>query len=197
MNNLVFYRAENSKGRNDAKGAFIPEAQALVNLLDKYNAIDKPIKLSSFKNKNQVAKNVMSTIKKYDNIYSVSLFCHGWRTGVELFPRGQAGAKEVAKVLVEKKVKFLNLFACLAAELDSKGCFAQWIAEECCSLNHPIQVYGHETAGHTSWNPNVRFYWFDGSVAQTEKLENISDFRKKLKEDQKYRLLLPFKFDEV
>jgi hypothetical protein len=183
-------------------------------LRDKGRAVTaRAIDLSGFQNKVNVIESSMKAIangveRQSGSNTSVNVFCHGWRTGVELLPRGQAGAQRVAEFFAKKDIRFLNLFACSAAgtankalkrietptQLDPKGCWAQWVAEGCALLGHSIQVYGHETPGHTTWNPAVRVYWSDGKkgTVENKKLEMSEGFRNKLRDDQEYRLSLPF-----
>jgi len=193
----ILYKNKDRTGKKDATGAFIPEAKALERILQS-------------RGENVVSEGI-SRMTRLDhaldglrNVESLSVFCHGWPLGVELLERNQSGAETVARDCEKFGIKFLNLFACSAAqESHPHGCYARWIAESAHSLGHLMQVFGHETAGHTSWNPKARFYWSLSEGVQTERAvdpgcdgwDTWRAFRKRLREDQEYRLTLPFIFD--
>lgn len=208
-NQIVINRGNNSKGRKDATGAFIPEAKAMTRILRDLgrNVSRLEILTDGYRDRVDLTSFVLKKIDKIfetheiTKISGVSLFCHGWRKGVELLPRGEQGAKKVARVLANREVKFFNLFACSAGKPHPKGNWAQWVTEECVRLGHSIQVFSHETPGHTTWNPNVNLYWSDGKeLHQTDHddfVANHSGFADLMKDNQEFRLMLPFNLDEV
>ena len=194
---LILYRSTNSKGKRDATGAFIPEAIALSKILGRSDDVEVLRFPRSFTK--------VPRINLSGNFESISVFCHGWVNGVELLPSGRSGASQMARYMKEHSCKYLNLFACSAAnEGHSGGCYARWVSEECHNLGHRAQVFGHETAGHTSWNPKARFYWSTSRGVETERaVDPMRDgwdewraFRKRMKNDQEYCLMLPFMYDE-
>lgn len=176
-NILVFYSNTNVRGRKDATGAFIPEAEAFARLhsIPKTNVIG--IKLPRV-NKEQRRREVLNAIKRHghrDKIGAIAFFGHGWPNGIQFgFDR-----KHIPELVVEMTrtctpdVKVM-LFACLAAENDSKidnrkigpgtdGGFCDRLRDEMARYGlGEGRVDGHLTAGHTSWNPYlVRFLCTD------------------------------------
>ena len=195
MQHLIVRRTINSPGKVDATEAFIPESQALKELLETRGDHVDMISLNECP-----PYRLMSRYKKQD---TVSIFCHGWPRRVEALPRRKKGAAQVAQWLKESGCEFLNLFACSAARGDFKrGCFAKHVAEQCARIGHTVQVFGHESSGHTTWNPKIRYYWASPYGVSTEKLydptvsgwSGRAELRKRLKKDQEYRLLMPFIF---
>ena len=197
MHHLIIRRTINSIGKNDATGAFIPESAALKKLLEASGDSVDVVSLNECRPD--------SILTKYTRQDTVSVFCHGWARRIEALPRRKAGAFEVAQWMQNSGCEFLNLFACSAAdEYHKRGCFARWVAEHCHKLRHLAQVFGHETAGHTSWNPKARYYWSTPQGVSTERLydpeldswEERKNFRERMRNDQEYRLLLPFIFED-
>jgi hypothetical protein len=224
MNHVVLYRGENSKGKKDATGAFIPEAKALIKLLqEKHNrsVCSYSILPSGWENRVKLTNYCMGIVRAEaartnKHKLSVSIFCHGWRRGIEFAPRNIAGAKTFAKMCVESNVAILNLFACSAAgvmedkthkidlgsPLDPSASWAFWVASECAAAGHSIRILGHETPGHTTWNARVRMFYADGKekTVQTERLvlgDDQKAFAARMKNDQEYRLMLPFRMETI
>lgn len=185
---LIFNREVNSIGRKDATGAFIPEAKALAALL---TAQDRTVR--RFAAMSPKTFNALAHIRAGQKVDSINIFCHGWRTGCELLPKGDVGARELAPLLKAKGVKLLNLFACSTAEPNEKGNYSLWVSEACKDLGHNIQVFGHETAGHTTKNPRIRVYWPDGRWVAVDSVDDRKGFASELKSNPNYRLLLPFR----
>jgi len=197
MHHLIIRRTMNTAGKSDASGAFMPESKALKELLIDRGQTVEMISLNECP--------PYRILTHYNKQHTVSVFCHGWPRRVECFPRREAGAFEVANWLKDSNTEFLNLFACSAAAEDSsRTCFARAVAEHCHRIGHTVQVFGHETAGHTTWNPKARYYWATPQGVTTErlcdpKLDGWAErraLRKRLRNDQEYRLLLPFIFDD-
>jgi len=199
MHHLIVRRTINSPHKKaDATGAFIPESEALKELLEVRGGTVEMISLNECP-----PYRLMSRYKKQD---TCSIFCHGWPRRVEALPRRKRGARDVAIWLKASGCEFLNLFACNAADADNKrGCFAEYVADHCHRIGHTVQVFGHETSGHTTWNPKARYYWATPQGVTTTKLfdpevdgwAERANFSRRLKGDQEYRLLLPFIFDDV
>lgn len=224
MRHYVLWRANNSKGKKDASGAFTPEGVALMRMLRDRGreTVGLGVSTEGFPNRAGMVKFIMS---KFETDWprggpdSVSILCHGWRTGIEFLPRGLEGAKQVAEMLAARKTRYLNLFTCSAAgavkvidgtvgaetpmALDPRGSWAQWVTAHCASLGHSIQVLGHETKGHTTWNARVRLFVADGQnkTFTTNRVVDLDDpefaaFKRRMRDDQQYRLLLPFWLNE-
>ena len=171
----------------------IPESKALRTLL-----IDRGDSVEMFGLETREAKKILKSTTPTDTL---SVFCHGWPRRVEALPRWRWGAIKTARWMERVGCEQLNLFACNAADSDNKrGNYAQMVAEACHQIGHLAQVFGHETSGHTSWNPNARFYWSTPQGISTETLlsedrDERRAFTTRMHDDQKYRLLLPFIFD--
>lgn len=150
-----------------------------------------------------------------NQIHSLSYFCHGWRSRPEFEDAGIHGAHDLAELLVVQRVELLNLFCCSTATPHDSGNFAQWVATACAERRHAIQVLGHETSGHTSWNARLAVYWSypsekpengylvvhqaavsSGEHQLLETAEDFERFAAHMKADQNYRLLLPYLLDE-
>lgn len=196
MHHTIIRRTVNTKGKVDATKVFIPESDALKDLLVARGDLVNMMDLESISARN--------LCQSYNQTNTLSVFCHGWPAAVEALPRGRTGAVRVARWMQKGGCEQFNMFACNSARERPEGCFAQWVAEECHELGHVCQIYGHECRGHATWNPKIRFYWSTNQGITTETLFDPNQdpwseraaFRKRLKKEQKYRLLLPFIFDE-
>lgn len=178
-NHIILYRYNNTPGKKDATGAFIPEAKALEYYLKAYgdNVECIPIDLTEARGKPRAARDTrafelcrlgisaaLQSIEKKDlvahlPVYSLSYFCHGWRRRVELEHGRAYGAHRFAETIVDLGIKIVNLFACSCAMPDGDGNYARWVAEACADRRHAVQVMGHETKGHTTCNAKLRVYW--------------------------------------
>lgn len=195
MRHLIVRRTIDSPNKVDATHAFVPESEALKELLETRGDTVEMLSLNECP-----PYRLLTRYKRQD---TVSIFCHGWPRRVEALPRRKKGAAQVARWMKESGCEFLNLFACSAARADHpRGCFAQFIAEHCQKINHTAQIFGHESSGHTTWNPKIRYYWSSPYGVSTQKLydptvsgwSGRAELRKRLKKDQEYRLLMPFIF---
>ena len=193
MHHTIIRRTKNSPGKPDATGAFIPASKRLRELLLEHGDSVELLDLES-----KEAKKILRSETPTDTL---SVFCHGWPRRVEALPRWRLGAIKTARWMQRVGCEQLNLFACNAADHDGKkGNYSQMVAEACHEIGHIAQVFGHETSGHTTWNPNARFYWATPQGVTTEDLmpEHPDDreaWIERMKNDQEYRLLLPFIFD--
>lgn len=199
---IVLSRLNNSKGRKDATGAFTPASNAFKRLMLQQGDAVLHTQVRVRKNTYKSVQHIVDTalddfVHGGVRPYSLSLFCHGWRQGVELWERKEKGAHGLAHILAHDEVPFLNLFACSAADVHHEGSFAEWVAEKCADLGHEIQVFGHETPGHTTWNPKIVVWWSTGGTVTHQEFDedliiDWTPFREKMREDQTYRLALPF-----
>jgi len=167
---LVFYSSVNTKGKNDATGAFIPEAFAYAKARDvlAHNVIG----VDCTKKANLRRDKVYGAIRACSIIREIAFFGHGWPTGIQFgITRGRQ-EDELASLLASKSdaTKGTNviLYACLAAENDVRdsgvnnvgpatdGGFADVLRDK--MVHHGIKighVDAHKTAGHATWNPYV------------------------------------------
>jgi hypothetical protein len=172
QNHLVFYTSVNVRGKNDAKGAFIPEAEHYAKLhgIPEENMFGIPCPRLR---KDKRRERVLDTVSGFKNdIESIAMFGHGWPSGIQ-FGFNRKNHTELLDAIVDKCTgEFkLILFACLAAENDVRereirnigpgtdGGFADVFRDS--MVRYGINfghVDAHKTAGHTSWNPYlVRF----------------------------------------
>jgi hypothetical protein len=190
MNALVFYLNKNTPGKQDATGAFIPEAHAFA----KMHAIPdtRLIGVNCIAlNKAQRRKVVFDEIRRQRDLDCLAFFCHGWSAGIQLgisFREIQDLAYELSRMRSNQtraatENLIVALYACSTADgpddSDSgfgpapgtDGGFADMLRDNLCQLELiNCRVMGHKTAGHCSRNPYVVF--FDGDGTPEGKTEN-------------------------
>jgi hypothetical protein len=170
-NILVFYSSVNAPGRQDATGAFVPEATAFatLHLIPKSNLIGmdcRGISVSKEARRSHVMETISHSGIKWDGIF---FFGHGWPDGIQ-FGFNRVHIPDLASVIAQNSTidARVGLYACLAAENDMRdqdydgvgpgtdGGFADVLRDEL--VRHGLalgHVDAHKTAGHTSWNPFV------------------------------------------
>lgn len=170
MSSLVLYSSKNSKGKKDATGAFIPEAEAFAEYwnTEKNNIIGIPLEGMSKKKRRELT---IASIKESMNgtpLNLVALFGHGWPSGIQ-FGFGMKEIPELADCLVEHCAynARIVLYACLTAENSERdndhehvgpatdGGFADILRDELAKRGMIGWIDAHKTAGHTTWNPYV------------------------------------------
>ena len=181
-NILVIHSSKNVKGRHDATGAFIPEAEKFAKLqnVPKENIVGiNCIGTGKKKRRDEVVKALFSSDRLWD---AICFFGHGWPRGIQ-FGYGLDQIDELAFNITATStfsVKVM-LYACLAAENDVRdnvkaadelgpatdGGFADELRDELYRLG-VIKgwVDGHKTAGHTSWNPYVVRFRSDAVMSE-------------------------------
>ncbi len=176
MRVLAFAPAHNSHGKRDASGAFIPEAYSFVD-----EAYEGEVVL--FDNSKPFAarrREVLKLIRASDaflgcQLDAVAFFCHGWASGIQA-GFGMRSVKRLAGVLSDAASSdFLTvpLYCCSTASDGERALgaglgagtgdnsFADKLRDELCKAGVKYtRVMGHTTKGHTTRNPDVRF--FDG-----------------------------------
>lgn len=180
MRGVVLLPDRNVK-RADYTGAFHPEAKwfryehnlpkdAVVEI-----AIDNPPALM----REAVCDAIYQQYKKQGRLQTVAFFCHGWKSGIQLGFELQ-NIKQLARVCKEtcEYDVVVPLYACSTARDEDRkvaddmdpnntvggdGGFADELRDALCAIAYHIynRVVGHVTAGHSTYNPWVRF--FDGA----------------------------------
>jgi len=172
-NILVFYSNTNTKGRNDASGAFIPEAKAFAthHQVPDENFVGMKLIGNTLSLRRQlVLERIVLHKGKLD---AIAFFGHGWPSGIQFgFNKSHIeGLVSIMRPSCYSHVKVL-LYACWTAENETKdkdhnnvgvgtdNGFADMLRDE---MARKGMIYGwvdgHKTAGHTSWNPYaVRFH---------------------------------------
>jgi hypothetical protein len=167
---LAFAPHDNSHGKRDATGAFIPEARRFAAA-----AGDGSVHL--FDNSRPFAqrrREVLKRIAAHDGeLDAVAFFCHGWISGMQ----AGFGMRSVGKLatalqgVAGSDFLVVPLFCCstgddpdddpLSAVGTGEGSFADKLRDELCKRGVIYsRVMGHTTVAHTTKNPRVVF--FDG-----------------------------------
>jgi len=170
MNYLILYSADNTKGKKDATGAFIPEAKKLeIYLLEQgadfeygnENSVDMvPIQTKgrSLKDRRDQVESVLKERRTLDHVY---FLCHGYKHGIQFGYKWRSGAVKLANVLNRNSSITPNVtFYCCSVAKDRDN-FAKWMFDELSCLDvlrNGVQVFGHYTAGHTTMNPCIKIY---------------------------------------
>jgi hypothetical protein len=169
MNNtLVFYSNTNSHGKQDASGAFVPEALAF----QRYHKIpdENCIGINCTKNNPPESRRdqVLRIIGNRKNLDLLAFFGHGWPNGIQFGLQRRHIPFLVQHLDNPSDSLKVVIYACLTAENDVRdtdihsvgpatdGGFADLLRDEL--VRHGITkgwVDGHKTAGHATWNPYV------------------------------------------
>ena len=170
---LVLAPLRNSGGKKDATGAFQPEAAAF----GKRHGVPKAqvVWIDNALGKAAMRKAVLAAIARAKaaagGLQALAVFCHGWKTGIQLgFGSGDVDA--LAAALADVKDVRVPLYACNTAQGDGDdagavggdGGFADLLRDALCRAGAvDCQVDAHTTAGHTTKNPFVRRFQGMGS----------------------------------
>lgn len=170
-NILAFYSSENSKGKKDATGVFMPEAEAFIEV----NGTDEksgsfPINCigTTAKSRSVLAQEVIKEHKEeYGLITTLTFFCHGWGSGNQ-FGFRKNNLKDLAQVIKANctdDVK-IALYSCSNADgpavnvwpfnvgHGADGGFADLLRDHLARVCM-ARVDAHKTKGHATWNPYV------------------------------------------
>lgn len=128
------------KNPKDATGAFLPWAKAHMRalVLAGHDARWTPLDL----------KNGKATADDIIPCDVLVFYGHGYRNGLQLWPRGAGKLTLLGEALEAKGVKELHAYACTFAG-SSK---VDEIVKAWPSMR---QIWGHTTAGHCAWNPFI------------------------------------------
>lgn len=191
---VILYRANNSPSKFDAQGAFVPEANALEHLLKERRegvfcrGLIMPDRSTALRVLEEQALIGFKTL---------SFFCHGFRNGIEVIPRTKEHAIILAELIIEAGCELVNFFACSTAKRErGNQSWCQMVSDALRTRGHECVIMGHDTAGHTSWNPNVSIFEVKKEgVFERRALvlcRDFPSFSERMKKDQDFRLLLTF-----
>jgi len=201
---LIFVKSNNSRFRRDATGAFIPEAKHLESMLvtnaSKVKTININTRLYSMTSRQLIViRAIKEAIRNGDEVKSISFFCHGWPTGLQLWGQGKAAALDLAHTIQSYKIKMVNLYACsCASQKRGKPKFLNTVWGALCEQKHDCQLMGHHVRGHTTRNPRVEIYFSGDDGCHYPLFEKKADrkmwarWRKKLRQNQNFRVLFPY-----
>jgi hypothetical protein len=166
---LVFAPEYNSPGKSDATGAFRPEARRFAQLMG-----GRLVHVDNRKVHGERGEVVLDEIARHSAgpWRTIAFFCHGTPHDIQLgFKR--ATVRELAKYIAktsERDVRVL-LYCCSTAStirtllgkaVGGDGGFADLLRDALCEQGAThCRVVAHDTVGHTTKNPYVRF--FDGA----------------------------------
>jgi len=160
----------NAKNRVDVTHAFRPECNSwadnrgntFVEVIDNHK---------SFWNRNINVKRFLDNLILNDEkLEELAIFCHGWKTGIQIgFNNSnvQDLAERLAKLAANDHF-IVSLYCCSVgkgAVAQGDNSFADLLRDHLCKngIIH-CRVMGHTKAGHTTQNPNVRFFDGHGST---------------------------------
>lgn len=190
-NIIVFAPSEDSPGKRDATGAFIPQAKAFCehhevpeeNLILIDNTKSKPWM------RNKVIEHILGADIPADEdpLDAVVFFCHGWKSGIQFgFSNGKKDIDPLAKAIADRSIEVemmeerlftpvIPLYCCSTgrdADRESEddlevfggeGGFADSLRDGLCRAGAIYcRVLAHTTAGHTTQNPHVREFLGNG-----------------------------------
>jgi hypothetical protein len=171
---LVLAPRHNTGAKKDATGAFQPEARAFAQRhgVPESQVVHVDNRLSKPAMRRAVLAAIDAARSAGGGLEAAALFCHGWRTGIQLgFGSGTVGP--LAEALARAPGVRVALYACNAARgssgddaaaIGGDGGFADLLRDALCARGAPdCQVDAHATAGHTTRNPYVRRFSGMGS----------------------------------
>lgn len=171
MKILAFVPDQDSPGKRDVAGAFLPEARAFVQF-HKEAPEDSIVRFPA--NAELPHRRAVCTMAMKSQIAPIDVlafFCHGWQTGIQAgfqTPHILQLARMIA--LYCKPDAYVLLYACStggdADGVDDErlpgtggdGGFADGLRDACEALGRDVTVVGHTTKGGTTINPYVRHF---------------------------------------
>jgi hypothetical protein len=168
-NIAVIYSAVNKPPKNDAIGAFIPEALAFQKChgVPNENMFGFNWHEKAEKRRKDLIEHIWKCGKDQP-LDAIAFFCHGWPSGIQAgFTKKYINELVTAINLVSRDYLEIVFYACLTAENDTidkwienigpatKGGFADTLAMELGKLGISGHVDAHKKAGHTTWVPYV------------------------------------------
>lgn len=150
--------------KNDAKGAFHPEAEKFCNLFD-----GKLVLIDNKKPRIDMQKQVLKALNKAttSDRAHIAFFCHGWPTGIQFgFGNESSTTKLVDFVApVSKEEALVTLYCCstAAGKFNGEGSFADRVRDSFLGLYPDVSFIldAHTKRGHTTENPFVRRFDVD------------------------------------
>ena len=170
MRMLCLVPDQNTAGKSDMSGAFLPEARAFV----RHHGIEPELVIRRFPAAAAIPKRRAACVRAFDTCEQpldlVAFFCHGWRDGLQAgFLRANVLALARLLGLHARLDAHVLLYACETgrdadAQVDDDtepgpggdGGFADELRDACEALGRRVTVMGHTTAGHCVLNPFAR-----------------------------------------
>jgi hypothetical protein len=197
MKALVFYTSTDRKGKKDATGAFIPEAEAFQKLWNVPEVNMRAISHQLSVNQRRFSFESLCRNSIPGEFDAVVYFGHGTTRGLpglgyQLWNDGHDRMAEHLAIPLKRKGR-VALYACLAG----KGFgFADRLAFSLRYRAPDAEVISHLTAGHTSWNPWAEYSGrgprHTGQDVISRKDALWSAWVERLRNDQPFRLWFPF-----
>lgn len=176
---IVFFSSVNVPGRQDATGAFVPEASAFRAFLEdvlNYHTV-RFVPIDCVNNKPEKRKALFYKALEdipQNSLSCVAMFCHGYASGVQFGLTKKDVPELVSKLaLICKRHVVLPLYCCSTADnghneedpqLGTDSSFADLLRDRLIDSNIGLcRIVAHRTAGHTTRNPHVVFFDGDGT----------------------------------
>lgn len=178
-NILVFYSSENTQGKSDATGAFIPESEAFADLHGVPSVNRLGIPCVSLSNRKRLEE-VCVFIRNKQGIKWIAMFCHGYSSGLQF---------GLNKLNIPLLVSYLSNACALDLKMTLYACSTASESKKTRNINMPGSNNGyadklrdallaknfkggwidaHLLPGHTTENPFLmRFYTeprFEGDI---------------------------------
>lgn len=165
---LVFVPEHNMHGKKDVTGAFLPEAEAFLEMCAEGSEI---VRFDNSKGFAARRKQVLAALEERKDFDTVAFFCHGWEKGIQA-GFSKATTKALAKAILDtcgdNEEVIVPLYCCSTGEdpddddITAAGTgddsFSDRLRDALCADGATqCRVMGHTTVGHTTSNPMVLF----------------------------------------
>jgi hypothetical protein len=172
MTTIAFVSGFDTKGKKDATKAFQPEAKRFIQVQRGGDLVLVDNRLPHKRRGERVLDTLLRGERKW---MSVAFFCHGYSSGIQL-GFDLSNVRDLARAIAdtsEPDVRVL-LYCCSTASTLGKlfgaapgngdGSFGDVLRDELCRFGAKYcRVFAHETVGHATKNPYIRFFDGDGS----------------------------------
>ena len=170
---------DRNTSHNDYKGAFEPEAIHYQRAVPGHHKVVKiDVSKSMTARRKQLFEVLTEAAKEARKYRAIAFFCHGWADGIQVGVR-KANLPDLVKLIAactkngtdERDLLHVMLFCCSTAaaphsaeaesEVGGDGGFADTMRDQFCAQGKPwVKIFGHTSKGHTTRNPEAR--WFEG-----------------------------------
>lgn len=143
----IIISAKNTHGKNDAEGSFIPWGMAHARYL---TSVGKRVVVTRL---DLIGKS--ANVEDFKPCNTLIFYGHGYTNGLQLLKKKHGGLKELAWQLKKNGVQNLYAYAC--SFMGSQDDVLEGFMRDA-DLR---RLWGHTTAGHSAWNPNMMWLSFD------------------------------------